>query len=316
MSIDKKKEMHFFKTVDDNGFVRIEEDCGAAITLYLHNDTANIISIVVPESDRGEGIGSALMSVAEGEVYSRGINKVEADYKSDILGISNLLMFMGYNVSENASVCAVDIDSIFASTSVKKILKKDLQGVRFCSLEELVMNQWDVLLNRMSKLSVRISASDMALFSQSLSGVVYDENGLPQALILCTEAEESIHVDYLVSWEKENNKYVIAVLQGILKTVYSLGGVKKYHRITAFCAHENISKLIDITSSQKPEVIGMAMYAVKELGEGVETNIELDKFLDEYMKVEWRKEILKVPFQANIEWKTAWYRERMMKTKH
>ena len=304
--------MHFFKTVDDDGFVRIEEDCGAAITLYLHNDTANIISIIVPGTDRREGIGSALLSVAEREAYSRGIVKVEADYESGISGLSDLLISMRYDVRENAPLYAMDTQSLFASDSVKKILKKDLRGVRFCSLEELVMNQWDALLERMSKLSVRISAADMALFSQNFSGVVYDESGLPQALILCTEGEEGVHVDLLVSWRKENNIYVIAVLQGMLKAVYSSGGVKKYHRITAFCAHEKISKLLDITFSQKPEVIGMAMYAVKELGEDAVTDIELDKYLDEYMGVEWRKEILKVPFQVNIEWKAAWYRGRMI----
>ncbi|MBR1856887.1 MAG: hypothetical protein IJ803_07415 [Oribacterium sp.] len=57
--------MHIFKTVDMDGYLRIEEECGAAVTLIVRESLANIIALFVPKSDRREGIGMALLAAAE-----------------------------------------------------------------------------------------------------------------------------------------------------------------------------------------------------------------------------------------------------------
>ena len=303
--------MHLFKTVDSNDHVRIEENNGAAVTLNLRGDTARVLSIIVPKADRDDGIGSALLSAAESEAYKRGAVRIEADYSAWIEGMSDFFDAMEYKVRENGPVCAIDTKTLLASDSVKKILKKDLPGARFSSLEELGMSEWDDLLGHMPDFSLRLKSADMGAFSKRMSGVVYDKNGALQSMILCSERGEDVHIDFLVSARKESSAYVMAALQGMLIEIYASGGGASYPRITAFCAHENVSRLMERALSKKPDEIGKAMYAVKELNEDNAADIEIEEDLDEDMDGAWRREISKVPLQGNIEWKAGWYRDRL-----
>ena len=304
--------MRIFKTFDRDGFVRLEEDCGAAVTLQLHGDTAAIRSIIVPKEDRDDGVGSALLLAAESEAYKKGAVRIEADYSEAIEGMSDFLDAMEYQVREGGPVCMIDSKELFASVQVKEFLKKKLTGASFSSLEELTMSQWDELLGTMAKFSLRLGASDMGAFSKSMSGVVHDKNGVSQAIILCSEQDRGVHVDFLVSAQKKSTVYVMAALQGMLMEVYASGGAAAYPGgITAFCTHENVSRLMGKALSKKPVMIGRTMYAVKGLQEDSVPDVEIYPDLDEDIEGEWRREIARVPMQANIEWKAGWYRDRL-----
>ena len=301
--------MHVFRTVAKDDQVRIEEESGAAVTLYFRHDTAVILSIYVPKADRDDGIGSALLSAAESEACKRGVTRIEADFSSEIEGMPEFFEAMDYEVRENGPVCAIDTKELLASESAKKLLKKNLIGTNFTSLEEFGMSQWDDLLEYISKFSLRIGVSDMAAFSKLLSGVTYDKKGELQTMILCSEWGEDVHVEFLVSAKKAGNAYVMAALRGMLMEIYASGGGTRYPRITAYCAHENVSRLMERALSKKPDEIGLAMYAVKELKEAHVTDIADEP--DDDMDDEWRREIARVPLQANIEWKAGWYRDRL-----
>lgn len=302
--------MELYRTVDSDGYIRIEENGGAAVTLYIHEGIADILSLFVPKSDRGEGIGSMLLAAAEQVAYTRGAARIEADYAQEIKGMTELFEGAGYVVRESAPICAADTGEVLASDRVKNTLKKKFPNARFASLEELMMMQWDEFLGILSRFSVRLTVSDMSRFSQSMSGIVYDQEDVAQAFILCTEKEHAVHIDFLGAAGKSNSVYVMAALQGMMMEVFSAGGEKKYPVITALCAQDHIFKLMDSVLPGKPEQIGMAMYAAKELDENSGADSELEDDLDEDMIGEWNREIAKVPMQVNIGWKVAWYRER------
>ena len=84
--------MWFSKTVDNDGYVRIEEDCGAAVTLFIDDEYAEIISLFVPRAERLQGMGTELVKVAEKMAMSRGAEILEADFYDEIPGMSELFM--------------------------------------------------------------------------------------------------------------------------------------------------------------------------------------------------------------------------------
>ena len=67
------------KTVDDDRILRIEEEDGSAITIYKERGYGHILSILVAQDERGQGIGSELLSVAEQELFDCGIQWILLD---------------------------------------------------------------------------------------------------------------------------------------------------------------------------------------------------------------------------------------------
>ncbi|MCR4643566.1 MAG: GNAT family N-acetyltransferase, partial [Lachnospiraceae bacterium] len=301
--------MHFYKTVDNDTYIRIVEECEAAVTLCVNGGEAAILSLSVPRTERREGIGTALLKAAEYEAYSRGVRMLEADFSDEIRGMTPFFEKAGYEVKENAPVWSIDTAELLGSEKVRKMLKTEIPGARFASLEELMMKQWDELLEVLSKFHIRLGAGDMNRFSQNMSGVVCDKTGTEQAIILCSEKDGGVHVDFLVSAQKDGRTFVLAALQGMLMEIYSAGGAKRYPVITALCVNESITKLMDSVLPGKPEQIAMAMYAKKELTEA-EAEEEIGDEPDEDQEDEWRREIAKVPMQQNISWKVSWFRDK------
>ena len=310
---EREYKMRLMKTVDHDGFLRIEEESGAAITLLVRGGLAIIMALFVPKSDRREGIGSALLAAAEQEAAVRGVGLLEADYSSVIRGMTELFEKAGFEVKENAPICAIDTGRLLAADKVQATLKKKLQGVSFASMEELTINQLEELCKILSSCSLQFSSAELGRFSRNLSGVVFDNAGEMQAFILSTEREKSVHIDFLYSAKKENTSFVLAALQGMLMEVYTSGGAKRYPEITVLCANDNISKLMNSVLPEKSEQTGMTMYAKKELSGEPGGTAEIEKALDEDMEGEWRREIAKVPMQSNISWKILWYRDHRRK---
>ncbi|MBR3525160.1 MAG: GNAT family N-acetyltransferase [Lachnospiraceae bacterium] len=301
--------MHFYKIVDNEGYIRIVEECEAAVTFFVNRKEATILSLFVPRSDRREGVGSALLKAAEYEAWNRGVQKIGADYSDEIRGMTEFFEKAGYTLEEKAPVCSIDTAQLLSAEKVKKMLKTEIPGARFASLEELMMKQWDELLAVLSKFHIRLGTGDMSRFSQNMSGVVFDKTGTEQAVILCSEKEGGIHVDFLVSAQNDGRTYVLAALQGMLMEIYSAGGAKRYPLITALCVNESITKLMDSVLPDKPEQIARAMYAAKEM-EAEPEAVEIGEAMDEDEEDEWHREVAKVPMQQNISWKVAWFRER------
>ena len=304
--------MQFYKTIDNNGYIRIEEDCGAAITLYLHNGIARILALLVPKADRLKGIGASLLMAAEMEANAQGARIMEADFSDEISGMGRLFGKAGYEVNANVPICAIETKKLLSSDKVIKLLKRKIHA-RFEALEELVMMQWDELPAVLERFSIPLSSRDLSRFSRNMSGVVRDGDGTARAVILCSETDRGIHIALLYALKKESNEYVMAALQGMLMAVLSSGGASKYPEITVLCVRENVMKLLKSALPDEPKKIGMAVYAKKEISSGALKEIEIDEALDGDMFDEWRREIAGIPMQANIGWKVAWYRERARK---
>ena len=305
--------MWFSKTVDNDGYVRIEEDCGAAVTLFIDDEYAEIISLFVPRAERLQGMGTELVKVAEQMALSRGAEILEADFYAEVPGMSELFMKSGFSMSESATICSVDTGKLLAKKEVQDCLKKKYTDAAYYSLEELTMKQWDGLLAILSAFSIRLSSSDLSRYSQSMSGVVYDDMGMVQSFILCSECDNGVHVDLLCSAQKKNDSYMMAAIQGMLMEIYASGGAKRYSEISVLCVDDGVKNFLKSFLSGNPERKGSVLYSKKDLSSGNGDTIDIDEDLDEDMEGEWRREIGQAPYQQNIGWKVLWHRNRQRK---
>jgi hypothetical protein len=247
-------------------------------------------------------MGTELVKVAEKMAMSRGAEILEADFYDEIPGISELFMKSGFSMSESATVCSVDTGKLLAKKEVQDCLKKKYADATYYSLEELTMKQWDGLLAVLSAFSIRLSSSDLSRYSQSMSGVVYDDMGMVQSFILCSECDDGVHVDLLCSTQKKNDSYMMAAIQGMLMEIYASGGAKRYSEISVLCVDDGVKLILKSFLSGNPERKGSVLYAKKDLSSGTGDSIDIDDDLDEDMEGEWHREIGQAPYQQNIGW--------------
>ena len=305
--------MQIYKTVDSNNLIRLEEDSGAAVTMYQSGSVGIIIAIQVPRSDREEGIGTALLKAAEIEAAKHGIKSLESDFSSKVRGMTELFESRGYEVTKTYPILSMDMAKLISNERVKKILNKNVPGIKFASLEELLMMQWDQLVEILDKFSIRLSSSDLGRFSQSASGVVYDAGGEPKAFVLSSEKEDSFHVDFLAA-PGGDGSFVMAALQGMLLEVIAKGGAQKYPTLTAISANDTIKKLLEnLLGAGNLNQVARVMYASRDLTPIDDDDIDIEEDITEGAEDEVRREVRTVLFQDNIAWKPAWQRGRHKK---
>ena len=305
-----EQNMEFEKTLDSNGYIRIEEKCGAAITLSHENDTADILSIYIPEDKRREGIGSSLLSAAKQEAQRHDIRTIGARFSNGISGMKKLFEKAGFDVSEGAPIFTFDTEKLLASKKVINSLKKKSEKADFVSFDHMKMKQWDGFFKLLSEHSIKLTSKDMVRFSKKTSGVVYDTEGEIRAYIFCTEGEGQLHIDYLGTPKTGDSAYVMEALKGMINNLILSGAHDSYPEVTAVCANESATKLMKKVLPEEPEKIGAAMYAKKDISKESEIYMDIGDNADDDLYYEWDHEIEKVPMQANISWKTAHYKER------
>ena len=303
--------MQLIKTVDSENMLRLEEDGGAALTVKKTEVAGRILSLIVPKDDRREGIGSELIKAAEHMLYSEGIKKIDADFPDTIGGMKEFFEQAGYDVKKSAPIISVSMKSLLGSLTVRRAMANELDDAVFVPLADLMVDQLDSLLEQLSNFKIDLSNSDIARFMQECSGVVYDNKNIPQAFILCSEASDGILVDLLAAVGGSNPKFIIVAMQGMLNGIVAQGGSKTFDTLSMLASNKNVNELLVrvLKKGVEPQHVGDALYASKTISDPYDNTEDIEDDLDEDLEDEWRREIKKVPFQANINWKMPWHRE-------
>ncbi len=64
--------MELTRTIDDGRLLRLKADDGSEATILMDGDRARLLTLFVPEEERLEGTGTALLSLVEREAELRG----------------------------------------------------------------------------------------------------------------------------------------------------------------------------------------------------------------------------------------------------
>lgn len=297
------------KTVDDDRILRIEEEDGSAITIYKERGYGHILSIFVAQDERGQGIGSELLSAAEQELFDCGIQWMDAEYANSLDTLSAFFEGNDFTVKPGADILSIPISDFLRSSMIKKFMKVPNPGTEFVPLSGLSFSQWDELIERFKKKHLRIENQDIVRLEQDISGVVYDEKEIPQAVVFCSEVGGNLHVDFLMGFEKNPQKYVMASLQGMLSGLIERYKSRNYENLTAISINKNVPILMQrALDGGQPQKTSETLYARKRISGDIEADEILNEELDKDRKELWRREIRKVPLQANISYKLSWGR--------
>ena len=307
--------MDLFKTYDKDGFLRLEEDAGAALTLYLHRNCAYLISLIVPERDRRKGIGSALLSAAVDIISERGIERIETDFTKSLPGFSEFIEKNGFKTEDQAPVYSTDIDGLISSPVTINAMKKKVKGVSFSSLSKLSAMEWNALFSSIKGLGVYPTNPDFKSFDKEISGVVFDNEGEIKAFELCSRVEGGIHIDILSGDVKKNPLFIMEALKRIVTGLKEAGSDKSLKTLSLIATNEGVKGLISTfeKGGLKLNEADMCVFARHPVvkGENKSAALKVIECIDENVENSWRREIESITFQKNISWKLPFSRGKL-----
>ena len=302
--------MQLYKTFDSDGIIRIEDDGGSSVTVLNRGGSAFVLSLVVPEEDRGKGIGKALVEAVSRILAKRGVEKLEVDYPDRFEDYGQFLRCVGFSEASSVPVISVDLKTLLSDQFVKFAILSKVDGADYVPLADLEPDQLEELFVY-TRTHLLIDERDIDRFYNEASGIVYDDRGNMKAFLLCTKDEEesSVHVDIFVSLEKGKPKYILSAVRGMLVGLLEAGGERAFKTITMVGANPDVNDLIhrNFKDQEIVNTIGNAVFAIRKL-EKTDEEENIEDIPDEDMESEWKREVWNDPLLANITLKMPWLR--------
>ena len=307
--------MDLFKTYDKDGYLRLEEDAGAALTLHLHKKCAYLISLIVPERDRRKGVGSALLSAAGAILQERGIERIEADFTKSLPGFLEFMKKNGFETEDHAPVYSMDIGDLLSSPVVEKAMKKTVKDATFTFLSKFSAEQWSAIFSAVKGLGIYPTNPDFKSFDKEISGVTFDNDGEIKAFELCSRVEDGLHIDILSGDVKKNPLFIMEALKGIVTGLKEAGSDKSLKTLSLIVTNEGVKGLISTfeKGGLKLKETDMCVFARRPVvkGKNKSSALKVVECIDENVENSWRREIENIPFQKNISWKLPFSRGKL-----
>ena len=301
--------MGYRLTTDKGGFLRIKDE-DSSVTFRCKKDSAQLLSIMVSDEYRGTGMGRDIISVAEAELFNRGISVIKADFMEDIEGMPEFLNKCGYELKDSIPVVSVDTELLLGATAVKKARKCSFDDGFYLPATDLLSVQWNELMQLFNKLSIPIVKSEVEYFSEELSGVVYNGAQMPKAFIFCSDIDDSLYVDFLGGVSKKEPQYVMIALQGMLRSFENGLKTRRYKRIAMLLSDNMVYQLLKrvLDRGTKISEISRTFHAEKrlsvscmeqyeEIPEVLLTENIINSLIDDYSDF---------PMQKNVCWKSVY----------
>ncbi len=306
--------MQVIVTVNSDRILRITDKEGAFLTFELSRDMARILSIVVPEDARRKGIGKKLLLASERILVLRGIRKVYADFSCEAKGAKELFESAGFVTEISTQILAIPMGVVLYSPKVKKALWADRGLASYTQLYNLTVTRMREVFDLLGDVGADVTGYDMAHCNSRVSTVVFDSNGKPAAVVLCTDMERDLNVDFLISKKMEDPAYILLAMLGMVEAIREIGGERRYGRLTMAAYNSKVIALLKNTLSDDSniEVISECISVSKDISKssGAVPDVKYDKDEDDYQESAWEREAFDIPFQKNVLWKSKWQRNR------
>ncbi len=293
--------------------IRIEEKGGAGCTIDISDKkSARIIFLFVPEEQRRQGIGRALLVQAAGESARMGKSTLFCEFSSDLKPFHSLLASLDYSFSERDGIFSVKTDELLSSTGVKNSLRMKFPSIDIEPVDSLLSFQWDEVMEFLSHFGFDPGEDSYDRIETSLSFSAYDEKGKLRAVLLASEIKEGLIVELLLGYSKNAPQYILAVCQELARSLSYDQLAKQYPKITMLSANKGVLPLLKRVLDRR--------FSINE--EAVVLHAEIDLRDDDAAPVlqsanidtdKWQEEIRLCPYQRNINEKYMWVNRDKMK---
>jgi len=304
--------MELYKTYDKDGFLRLEEDGGAALTLYLYGKCAYMLSITVPERDRREGIGRALLSAAGDIISEKGSRRIEADFLKSIPGFLEFMKGCGFETEDAAPLYSMDIGELLSSPVVAKAMNRKVKGASFSSLAALSAMGWNTFFSFILRLGAYPTNSDIKAFDMEISGVVFDDEGEIKAAVLCSRVEKGIFIEFLSGNARENPGFILEALKGIKKGLTAAREDKSLKSVFLVAVNEGVKGLLATLEKGGLKIEGtdMCVFALRKVEKKKRNSdgLKVSERIDDGLENKWMNELEDMAFQKNVTWKLPFAR--------
>lgn len=304
--------MKLYKTYDKDGFLRLEEDGGAALTLYLYGKCAYMLSITVPERDRREGIGRALLSAAGDIISEKGSRRIEADFLKSIPGFLEFMKECGFETEDAAPLYSMDIGEVLSSPVVERAMKKEVKGASFSPLAALSAMGWNTFFSFILRLGVYPTNSDIKAFDMEISGVVFDDEGEIKAAVLCSRVEKGIFIEFLSGNARKNPGFILEALKGIKKGLTAAHEDKSLKSVFLVAVNEGVKGLLATLEKGGLKIEGTDMCVLAqrkvEKKKRNSDDLKVSERIDDSLENKWMNELGDMAFQKNVTWKLPFAR--------
>ena len=303
--------MQLFITADNGSILRISDGKGAYLTLRIDGNSADILSVTVPQEHRRRGIGSALLLAAERLLAERNVTLASADYMDSIGGMREFFVRNGYEVSENFRFFSMGKGLKYNRPVVEKLIKHATANAKVVRLSQLGISGWDQLQAFLLMEGFPASCYDLAHLDQQKSVAVYDPAGRICTLFLSSVREKRVYIELIHSRHGADNRYTLAAFRAFAASVMGYGTKSPYDQVI-FASHNPGAKIFTdhiCAEDEKPLRAGRCMRACKRIESNQWQEDEpLIRKIEEGSESEWMRESSRIPMQRNISWKKPWVR--------
>ncbi len=304
--------MKIFITVISDKIIRITDGKGAFLTAGYYGKLGCILSIIVPEERRRNGIGRNLLLAMEKILLHKGVKRINVDFADVIDGAKELFRRAGYGSFLVADLLSVPVGVVMYSPNIKKTIDRGFGDSRCVPLALLSIQEIEKVFEMLEEVGFVASAYDMAHYNGKISTVVYDSKNKPVSVLLCSDNGRDLHVNLLVSTAQDNPSYVLMSMVGMVEALKRCGGENSYNRITAAAYNDKVDDLIIhlLSDTATLKVEGKCISMSKKLTGSNDDykDYEYQEMKDDYQEKIWEREVAKVPFQKNLSIKARWQR--------
>ncbi len=306
------KDMSYKITADSRNILRVADDEGSYISLNIVDDTAYILSMMVPDDRRRQRIGTALLHAAEDVLSARGVTHIAAVYLDSIEGMGEFLRSNAFEVEEGPAI--IDIKNALTQdhTALDKWMKYKVDNVKVSLLRDLDISKWDEMYQFLTDRGVNLTCFDLACLNQEISAVIYDTKDSICSMILGSVRDNVLYLEFLYTKSgKGDEYYTLAALQSMIQAVMTPQGETIYDRVLMVACNPGIKAIIGLIrlAGEKPDQIGRCLSARKKIvPHPVTDRVEVINDIEEGSKLECIRELADDPIQHIISWKVPWYR--------
>ncbi len=282
----------------------LPEDC----LCFLDNNGDKLIMKLYEKNARilKTDINKELVLAAEQIAFQAGKTMLCCDFPSDEESTEKVLSECGFTMSQGKDIISVKASELFYSKGVQKSMQVDFPKLEFYPFRDLLLYQVEQLQHYLSKNHVILSQREITEFDNDLSGVVYNESLMPQAVILVSEYGKEIMIEFLFGIVKDKPLNVMAALQGFATEFMNHRFLEIYDTIAMLKVKETIvpllKRLLDKEYDLKKE--GYTLEAKKALSaDSVSSDVSITED-NTAANISVMKEI--VHYQHNINWKLQW----------
>ena len=289
-------------SAEENDVIRIEEN-GAGATIRILGEQAMLLFMQVPEEERRQGRGRALLAAAETESSAHGAKKLCMEYSDYAEGFFSFLEACGYQSRDTGSILSIRTSDLLESEGVQKSLRMRFRDIKTSVLDDLLMFEWEDISDLLNKCRFEMRPENMSRFSPALSFVSYDGDYRARAVLLSTFKKE-LFVELLLGFSNKNPEFILCVCQEFVRALTEQKE-ELPDRIFLYSSSEYVITLVRRLLDREYDLHRekTVWHAEKELAEGA---VPLQRAQSEASAGLWKTESEQVFAQQNITEKTIW----------